>query len=140
MSTSASCPNGDPNFNKFLGLFMPENSYNFPAFRRKIFYSTCVPFRIILYTLIFYWRDQPAVSGLIIAGALFAIFNLSMNLAMYGRGNQWWSKIFQLVIAVLLLISASLTYFKKIPDYITPIILYVSVLGGLVQSFLVASC
>jgi hypothetical protein len=66
--------------------------------------------------------------------ALLSAINLTI--AIYsGNNNQWWSKWFQLAIATVLIIASLLTISNVNTNYyIFPIILYFSLIGGVVQS------
>ena len=67
--------------------------------------------------------------------ALFAVYKLSSDLND-GNNNQWWSKRFDLAIAISVLLACIITYFVK-SDWLycmIPILLFVSLIGGLIQN------
>ena len=137
-----SCPNSDKNFDKTLSNFVDITSEDYPNTRKHIFYGVCVPVRLMLYTLVFIYRDAPAIQYIIAIASLIAIINLGNTLLNNDTvTNQWWSKKFQLFIAILLLISTVL----KISGYnistmVVPIILFASLFGGVLQSMLITFC
>ena len=133
-----SCPNGDPNFNKVLNILTLGNVT--PKNRKLIFYGVCIPTRLFIYTLVFFLRNQVWLPYLIALFSLISIFNLSMSVFSTSPQPQWWSKEFQLFIALCILTVSVLVIFKKIPRYWIPLLLFVSLFGGILQSFIVGFC
>jgi hypothetical protein len=56
------------------------------------------------------------------------------------NGNQWWSKNYQMIIAFLLLCTTTGFILNLIPNYWTPLLLYLSLFGGFFQSFKAKWC
>lgn len=134
------CPNSDPNFDAILTRFFKNDS---PQFREKLFYYVCIWVRLALFSLILYFKDKWWIPIIVGGFSLFAIFSLSRNFIFngVGGGNQWWSKTFQLIMAILVLLACTLVYFKKISNTcIIPILLFISLLGGLFQSIFIKFC
>lgn len=127
---------GDPQFDKLLlsfGLVSRENIYEDKKF---LYYYVCIIVRFILFTLAFVFRDYKYLPHIVFVLALISAINLSIGL--YRDNNQWWSKKFQLIIAVLLMITSVLLISRVISnDYLIPFLLYTSLIGGILQSLLV---
>jgi uncharacterized membrane protein YhhN len=124
------CPNSDPGFNKIIGERTPEE-------RSKLF-IVCVLVRTLLYSGVYVYRDKewmPWVVGIL---ALFSIFQLYTSDSPEGR--QWWSKKFQLLMAILVLIAALLVKFKGLDSRSMAGLLFTSLLGGILQRSQVKFC
>jgi hypothetical protein len=76
---------------------------------------------------------MPYIIGIL---SVFTILNLKDDIP----GRQWWSKRFDLTIALLLLISCALVIAGKINPVVIPLLLYSSLLGGILQSFFIKFC
>jgi hypothetical protein len=65
-----------------------------------------------------------------------------MNLkdSVINPGKQWWSKRFDLAIAVSLLVCSVMVILGKLNTIYMPILLYVSLIGGVLQSFSIEFC
>ena len=103
-----------------------------PILRTQLYYFVCIFLRLALYNLVYILRNEwytPIVVGVF---ALLSIVNLSFS-AFKKNQIQWWSKKFQFVIAVLVFVNCIGTYYKVVPTIVVPVLLYVSVLGGLIQ-------
>jgi len=133
------CPNSDPTFDSFLfnaGLIDP-NAPDIPYQRRRIYYTICIMFRLFLAGLVYQLKDKHYVHLLLGVAAILSIINLYPKL---NNTRQWWSVKYQFFIAVILLVSSILVHLGKIRSDILPLILYASVLGGIIISFSVKSC
>ena len=133
------CPNSDPNFDSFLfnsGLIDPTQP-DIPYQRRRIYYTICIMFRLFLAGLVYQLKDKHYVHMLLGVSAILSIINLYPKL---NNTRQWWSVKYQFFIAVVLLISSILVHLGKIRSDILPLILYASVIGGIIISFSVKSC
>ena len=138
MTGSASCPNSDPSFDKILSRFTDITSPNYPAYRKRLFYTVCIVVRLVLFGSVFLIKDfwwMPILVGVFAMVALVGLYPSITN-----PGQQWWSKRFQLSIAIMLLIACVLVWFKKIDSIYVPVILMGSLFGGVLQSFLVTFC
>jgi hypothetical protein len=131
---NSTCPNDDPKFSQMLTSLI--GSKPTPAMRQQIFYLVCIVVRAILYSQVYKYRDHEWVPYIIGVFALVSVYNLYNNM----EGAQWWSKRFQFVIACLLLIASVMTVYKQIDTTIIPYILFASLGGGILQSFMTQFC
>jgi hypothetical protein len=99
-----SCPNSDPQFDKMLSRYLDINSPDYPLYRARIFYLVCIWVRLVLYTLVYVYREKEWMPYVTAAFSLFSIVNLKGSIQNPGR--QWWSKRFQLAIAILVLVAS----------------------------------
>lgn len=120
-SSDTSCPNSDPGFNKIIGNRTPEE-------RSKLFYI-CVLVRTLLYTGVYMYRDEPWMAPLVGTLSLASIFQLTRP----SENKQWWSKKFQLVMAILVLLSAIAVKFYGIDSRSMSALLFISLIGGVIQ-------
>ena len=130
-----SCPNSDPDFNGVLKHLVAVT----PANRRLVFYMVCIFFRFAIYSLVYVVKEKlyaPYIVGGLAAVAVQSLLTGPLP------GNQWWSKWFQLAVASAILVTciARIWYPKEVPAVIMPGLLYVSLFGGLAQSFFVTFC
>jgi hypothetical protein len=136
------CPNSDPNFDKMLGVFFNINSPNYVNVRMALFYFVCIWVRYALYSFIYYNRNHFLVPIIVGIAASFSIFNLTSTLIKqpdtYYR--PWWSKNFQLINAIILLVICILVYNKSINSIYIPLILFISLFGGIIQSLFTKFC
>ncbi len=132
------CPNSDPNFDKVMARWFDITSKDYPSNRKKVYYGVCIWVRLILFTIIFYYRKHKYTPYILAGFSLLSIYHYSGNIKNPGR--QWWSKRFDLAIAVCLLISTVLVIMKKIDPIVMPLILYTSLFGGILQSFFIKFC
>lgn len=129
-NTSLDCPNSDPGFNKIIGDRTPEE-------RSKLF-VLCVIVRTLLYSGVYVYRDKPWMAPLVAILALAAMFQLYTSDSP--EGKQWWSKKFQLIMALLVLVSALLVKFKGLDSRSMAGLLFVSLAGGILQRSQVKFC
>lgn len=97
--------------------------------RTQLYYGVCVLVRLALFNLVFIFRNEwwvPPVVGVV---ALLSVVRLAPSVADPGR--QWWSKRFQLVVAVLVVVACIVVWWAKRFQVVVPVLLYVSLLGGL---------
>jgi len=131
----SNCPNSDPNFDKILVNLIGNSQ---PDTRKKIFYFICIPIRFILYFLVFYYRDLsllPVVIGII---AFFTSIRLSESILE--KGNQWWSKRWQFIVSIVLTVVCIGVYFNKIDSRSIAFVLFISLLGGIIESLFIDFC
>lgn len=103
-----------------------------PILRTQLYYMVCILFRLALYNLVFVLRNEwyiPIIVGLF---SLLSIVHLSFSAFQHNQ-RQWWSKKFQLVMSVLILLCCIGTYCGCIPTLVVPCLLYISIIGGLIQ-------
>jgi ABC-type uncharacterized transport system permease subunit len=55
-------------------------------------------------------------------------------------GNQWWSKKFQFIMSLVIAGLVILTFFKKVKAWTIPAAILLSLVGGILQSFVVGFC
>jgi hypothetical protein len=107
--------------------------------RRLIFYCVCIVVRAAIIVTVYHWRNVRFVQLLVLIGALVGIKNLwSRN-----EGTQWWSKKFQLLMSVIIAIVVILVFFKvlsKTQSWLIPAAMTVSLVAGILQSFVVGFC
>jgi hypothetical protein len=138
----AKCPNSDLNFDKMLGLVFDTKSKLYPNTRMALFYFVCIWVRYALYSLVFLYRKHPLMPFLVGIGALGSSLHLGMDFVT-NRENYfrtWWSKTFQLVNALILIPVCVLVYMKRINPMYMPLILFISLIGGVVQSLFIKFC
>lgn len=132
------CPNSDPEFDKVMSKWFDITSKDYPSNRKNVYYGICIWVRLILFSLVFYYREYKYMPYIL---ALFSVSSIMhYKEVIKTPGKQWWSKRFDLSIAILLLISCVLVIGGKINPVFMPIILYTSLLGGLIQSFFIKFC
>lgn len=132
------CPNSDPNFDKVMSNFFDITAKDYPSKRKMVYYGICIWVRLALYTFIYYKRDYKYMPYIVGVLALGTIMNLQSSIS--NPGKQWWSKRFDLLISVLLLLSCVGVIIGKIPSIVMPLLLYLSLFGGILQSFFITFC
>jgi hypothetical protein len=132
------CPNSDPNFDKVMAKFFDITGKDYPSKRKMVYYGICIWVRLALYTYIYKHKDEKYIPYLVGVLALGAIINLQSSLD--NPGKQWWSKRFDLLISVLLLLSCVGVVNGKIDSVYIPVLLYASLIGGLLQKLTVEFC
>lgn len=134
------CPNDDPYFTRTMyriGLLRRGMSAReIVSRRRQVFYSICIVVRAVLIVTVYHWRNARLVQALVLLGALTGV----MNLWNRNGGTQWWSKKFQLLMSVTISALVILTYFRVVNSWTIPAAMLVSLLGGILQSFMVGFC
>ena len=131
------CSNGDPGFNLVLDRLFGSHQ---PAIRKQVFYSICIPVRLSLYFAVFLFRDHWIVPYIVGLASLLAIFNLISSFWTMGNQNQWWSKRFQAVMSMAILVACIAVVYKKINSTWIPVLLFTSLLGGIIQSLVNPIC
>lgn len=127
---------GDPQFDKLLLSLNLISRDNMESDKKFLFYYVCIVIRFILYSLTLVFHNYKYLPYIILILSLFAALNLSSSLYK-GFNKQWWSKKFQLVIAILLVIISMLLIFNVISNtYLIPIILYFSLFVGIIESII----
>lgn len=134
------CPNDDPYFTRTMyriGLLRRGMSAReIVSRRRQVFYCICIVVRAVLIVTVYHWRNARLVQALVLLGALTGV----MNLWNRNGGTQWWSKKFQLLMSVTISALVILTYFRVVNSWTIPAAMLVSLLGGILQSFMVGFC
>ncbi len=134
------CPNDDPYFTRTMyriGLLQRGMSAREIVERRRlIYYSICIVVRAALIVTVYYWRNTTLVQALVLLGALMGVLNLGNR----SGGTQWWSKKFQLLMSIIIVIVVILVYFGRVKSWVIPAAMLVSLLGGILQSFVVGFC
>ena len=124
-----SCPNGDPSFNTILRNLVGSAT---PETRRAVYYGICIWVRAILYGLVWLYRSSTWIPWVLLVFGGLSILQLWKS--VWNAGTQWWSKRFQLAIAIALVIASIGRIQYSVDTRILPAILWTSLLGGLVQS------
>jgi hypothetical protein len=124
------CPNSDPGFNKIIGERTPEE--------RSKLYILCVIVRTLLYSGVYVYRDKPWMAPLV--GALASVSIFQLYTSDQPQGKQWWSKKFQLIMAVCVLLAAFLVKFNGLDSRSMAGLLFISLLGGILQRSQVKLC
>lgn len=136
------CPNSDPNFDKMLGKYFDTSSPNYVNVRKTLYYLVCIWVRYALYSGIYYYREHYLIPIIIGIASSFSVFNLTNVFInqpeVYFR--TWWSKTFQLINAIILLPICIMVYNKKLNSIYIPLILFISLFGGILQSLFIKFC
>lgn len=122
------CPNSDPGFNKIIGDRTPDE--------RSILYIVCIMTRFILYSGVYKYRDKPWMPLLVGTLALASVYQLTRPTP----NHQWWSKKFQLIMAILILISALAVKFAGLDSRSMAALLFISLAGGIIQRIHIRMC
>lgn len=134
------CPNDDPYFTRMLYrmgvLKRGMSARELVEKRRLVYYSICIVVRAALIVTVYHWRNARFVQLLVLLGALAGVMNLSRRV----DGTQWWSKRFQLMMSIILVVAVVLVYFGRLKPWVIPAAMLVSLLGGVLQSFVVGFC
>ena len=134
------CPNDDPYFTRTMyriGLLKKGMAAEEIVQRRKnIYYSICILVRASLIAIVYFLRNSLVVQFLVLLGATGGIVNLGNRMT----GNQWWSKKFQFVMSVVIAGLVILTFLKKVKAWTIPAAMLFSLVGGILQSFVVGFC
>ena len=134
------CPNDDPYFTRMLYrmgmLKRGRSARELVEKRRLVYYSICIVVRAALIVTVYHWRNARFVQLLVLLGALVGVMNLSRRV----DGTQWWSKRFQLMMSIILVVVIVLVYFGRLKPWVIPAAMLVSLLGGVLQSFVVGFC
>jgi hypothetical protein len=134
------CPNDDPYFTRTMyriGLLKKGmKSQEIVEKRKQVYYSVCIIVRSLLIAVVYYLRDSLVIQLLVLLGAVVGIVNLGNRMT----GNQWWSKKFQFVMSVVIASLVILTFIKKVKAWTIPAAMLFSLVGGIIQSFVVGFC
>ena len=122
------CPNSDPVFNKIIGDRTSEERSNL--------FALCVLTRSLLYSGVYVYRDKPWMPYIVAIMSSASIFQLTRPT----QNHQWWSKKFQLIMALLLLISAITVKFANFDSRSMAVLLFISLFGGILQRIHIKMC
>lgn len=138
--TKQTCPNDDPYFTRTmyrLGLLKKGMKPEEIVERRKqVYYSICIIVRVSLIAAVYFLRNSLVVQFLVLLGAVVGIINLGNRMT----GNQWWSKKFQFIMSLFIAGLVILTLLKKVKAWTIPAAMLFSLVGGILQSFVVGFC
>jgi len=129
------CPNSDNDFNKIIASLMGNS---LPETRRKLFYFTCIPVRLVLFFMVYYFRNWTYMPFLL--GIISFITAIRLSKSVFDPGTQWWSKRWQFFISTILFIVCVSVYFKKIDNSAMSIVLFISLAIGILQSLFIKFC
>lgn len=134
------CPNDDPVFTKlFYKIGMLQKSMSpmeVVAMRMQVYYCVCIIVRAAIVVAIYHWRNSNVMRVLVFVGAIIGVVNLGSRMT----GTQWWSKKFQFVMSVIIVLTVIFTHFKMVDSRAMSIAMLVSLIGGVAQSFVVGFC
>ena len=140
MGSQDMCPNDDPYFTRTMyriGLLRKGMTAEEIVQRRKqLYYSICIIVRALLIAIVYYLRNSLVMQFLVLMGAVVGIVNLGKRM----DGNQWWSKKFQFVMSIVITGLVVLTFLKKAKSWTIPAAMLFSLVGGIIQSFVVGFC
>lgn len=138
--TDHMCPNDDPYFTRTMyriGLLRKGmTAKEIVQHRKQVYYSICILVRTFLIVIVYYLRSSLIIQLLVLLGAFVGIINLGKRM----DGNQWWSKKFQFVMSVIIAGLIILTFLKKVKAWTIPAAMLLSLMGGILQSFMVGFC
>jgi hypothetical protein len=111
-----------------------------PAQRQALFFGVCVPLRLaVAYVAYKYLTLIPLLVVLSAVSALKLATDLRQANPNPTARGQWWSKPWQLMVAVSIVLSFwSLP--KRSSKRVVPFLLAAGVLGGVVQALMVGFC
>ena len=128
------CPNDDPNFTKVLkDIHLVKDGT--PEERSNLF-MVCILVRTLLYSGVYVYREASWMPYMVAILALASIIQLTKPT----KNTQWWSKKFQLVMAILVLISALAVKFAKFDSRSMSALLFISLIGGVLQRTQIKMC
>jgi hypothetical protein len=134
------CPNDDPYFTRMMyrmGLLKKGmKAREIVNVRRNTYYSICIIVRFVLIMIVYFLQRSIVVRGLVLVGAVVSIFNFSKRI----EGHQWWSKKFQLMMAIIIALLVILSFVGKVNTWTIPAAMSFSLLVGILQSFYVGFC
>jgi NADH:ubiquinone oxidoreductase subunit 6 (subunit J) len=134
------CPNDDPYFTRTmyrLGLLKRGmKPKEIVETRKHVYYSICIIVRFLIIAIVYYLRDSLIIQLLVLLGAVVGIVNLGSRMT----GNQWWSKKFQFIMSVVIAGLVILSFLKKVKSWTIPAAMLFSLVGGILQSFVVGFC
>jgi NADH:ubiquinone oxidoreductase subunit 6 (subunit J) len=104
--------------------------------RKHVYYSICIIVRFLIIAIVYYLRDSLIIQLLVLLGAVVGIVNLGSRMT----GNQWWSKKFQFIMSVVIAGLVILSFLKKVKSWTIPAAMLFSLVGGILQSFVVGFC
>lgn len=131
------CPNDDPSFSKLLDTIIGSST---PQTREKLFYFVCIFVRLFIFVTLVMFKDHkwlPYIVGVI---ALLASLKLANDVFILNNKDAWWSKKLQCVMALMLCIVCVLVIYKKINTLWMPLIFFVSLAMGIIQSLFITFC
>ena len=135
------CPNDDPVFTKLfykIGMLQKNMSpTEVVSMRMQVYYCVCIIIRAAIVVAIYHWRNSIVMRVLVFIGAMIGVINLGSRM---NSGTQWWSKKFQFVMSIIIVLTVIFTHFKMLDSRAMSIAMLVSLLGGVAQSFVVGFC
>jgi len=140
MGSQEMCPNDDPYFTRTMyriGLLRKGmNAEEILQRRKQVYYLICIIVRTLLVAIVYYLRNSLVIRCFVLLGAVVGIINLGKRMG----GNQWWSKKFQFIMSVVIAGLVILTFLKKVKTWTIPAAMLLSLVGGILQSFVVGFC
>ena len=140
MTNKRICPNDDPSFTIMLykmGMLQKNMSpKEVVAMRMRIYYCICIIIRAALIVAVYHWRNSIVIRVLVFVGAMLGVVNLGSRM----NGTQWWSKKFQFIMSIIIVLTVIFTHLKKIDSRSMSVAMLLSLIGGVAQSFVVGFC
>jgi hypothetical protein len=134
------CPNDDPVFTKLfykIGMLQKNMSpMEVVSMRMQVYYCVCIIVRAAIVVAIYHWRNSNVMRVLVFIGAMIGVVNLGSRM----NGTQWWSKKFQFVMSIIIVLTVIFTQLKMVDSRSMSIAMLASLIGGVVQSFVVGFC
>jgi len=135
------CDNGDPNFNKVLVKLFGNSS---PETRKWAYFNICIWVRLILFIIVMMTiAKYDAIVYIIMILSFVASLQLLITIVNGDDKQQWWSKKYQFILAILVFILCLLSILYKTQvctRYLVVVALFASLLGGLFQNNFVEFC
>lgn len=130
------CPNFASSF--FTRNVLDRLGLNTPDARKFLYLGPCVLTRFGLYTLVYKFCDRNWMIYIVTAiSAIILIIQFATNDI---DSPQWWSASFVFGMTLVIFISCLLVLLKKIKSRWIPLLLYGSLIGGMVQSLRTDFC
>ena len=134
------CPNDDPYFTRMMYrikiLKRGMKAKEIVNIRRNTFYCVCTVVRFMIIGIVYRLRDYGIVRGLVLLAAIVSMLNFWNR----SGGSQWWSKKFQFFMAFIIALLVVLSYAGKVNTWTIPAAMLVSLLRGILQSFVIGFC
>ena len=144
--TSPPCPvninNGTNNILFKLGL-LNADSQTLGEDRARLFYEICIPIRILIILGVFSLLKVQNTGVQSILCIIFTVLYLTVIYHLASKSSQskkcqWWSNNFEIFLSVVAICICIFCYINKLSCIVyIGIILSVSVLMGLLQSFII---
>lgn len=118
----------------FKNNILDKNSPQLGKDRQKLFYTVCIPLRLlILFLLLSVSKIKNESIQTFTRISLFIIYFLSaLHLLLKKSKCQWWSNEYEIFLCILALLICILVKEKTV--FFICVIMFFSILGGIIQS------